>query len=180
MAITNADGIVTPDEENTLDPEVYLAAMADSISEGIGVRLAKQESVAGIKSATPVGPYDIAGDANIPALTILTGIGFIENMSLSGGIVTVEVAGLYLITGVVTARFEDGVPIDANLWVNGQNEASQPFLTSLTSYTSTTMVVPAFLAVGDTFYLTVGVGADRTETVTISYVNLNAQMLYAT
>lgn len=43
MSITNADGIVTPDEGTVNDPVVYLAAMADSISGGIGERRQARE-----------------------------------------------------------------------------------------------------------------------------------------
>lgn len=100
MSITNADGIVTPDEGTVNDPVVYLSAMADSISEGIGERLTQQEQAIGLKASIVTGtrvkyepgtvaPYEIIGNG--------TGC-FVQGLDFLNSVATVTVAGMYFIT----------------------------------------------------------------------------------
>lgn len=99
MAITNADGIVTPDEENVLDPEVYLAAMAASISQGIGARLAEQEAVVGLKAGidTPARLFNAVG--TVAPYTMISGVGcFVEGIEFTGGVATVIQPGIYYVS----------------------------------------------------------------------------------
>jgi hypothetical protein len=99
LAITNEDGIITPDEENTLDPEVYLAAMASSISQGIGVRLTAQEQAIGLKAGIPAGTTAAYLPDLIAPFEVLASDGcYTQGLDLSGGVATVTVAGMYLFT----------------------------------------------------------------------------------
>ena len=100
MGNVNAAGIWTPDADDNLDPEVWSAAMGDSIMNGIGERLNKQEQAIGCKAGIAPGtrvkfntgiiaPYEILGNGTS---------NFIQGMTLTGGVVTVTVAGMYFIT----------------------------------------------------------------------------------
>jgi hypothetical protein len=99
MSNVNEDGIVTPDEENNVDPDVWSAAMADSISEGIGVRLKKQETAIGLKAGIAAGTTAAYASGLIAPYEILTSDGcFTEGLTLTGGIATVAVEGMYLLS----------------------------------------------------------------------------------
>lgn len=102
MAITNADGIVTPDEDNTNDPEVYLAAMADSISEGIGKRIAAQEAVVGLKSSLDGLTYVQNVQPFIAPYTLAEPTDFVEGLEFSGGVATVITPGIYSVSACAT------------------------------------------------------------------------------
>jgi hypothetical protein len=112
VAITNADGIVTPDEGNTADPSVYLAAMADSISEGIGERLARQERYEGCYLNIQ-DPFTLTagppGHAQVPLPFIVgQGVNYLEgDMTLSGGIVRIAHEGLYQVNSTISAYIGD-------------------------------------------------------------------------
>lgn len=99
MSNVTASGIVTPDEGNTLDPEVYLAAMAESIEEGIGERLNKQEQAIGLAAGIAIGTTVGFAPGIIAPYEILTGEEcFTQGMTLEGGIVTLTVPGMYFIS----------------------------------------------------------------------------------
>lgn len=179
MAITNADGIVTPDEGNTADPAVYLAAMADSISEGIGTRLAKQEQVAGIKASLPA-PWDFAGTFNIVPLTIGSGSDYVTDVGFAGGIATVTVAGLYAVSVSITMNFGPDVPIDMVLMYNSDFEDYYSLRTNATAYQTAPITTSLHLAAGDSIYITVGVGNSQPDTATMQTAKLSLVLQYAT
>lgn len=179
MAITNADGIVTPDSENTADPSVYLAAMADSISEGIGGRLAKQEQTAGIKASLPT-TWAFDGNSNTVPLTIGSGTNFVNDVLFAGGMATIVVPGLYSVNASVTAGFLDAVPVDMVLMVNFTQEEYNGFATSLTSFVTSPIGTALHLAAGDTVYIQVGVGNSRADTVYLEAAKLSLVLQYAT
>jgi hypothetical protein len=115
MGNVNSDGIWTPDEEDNLDPEVWSAAMADSISEGIGVRLTKQETAIGLKAGIPVATTMTDASGVIAPYQIVSGLEcFTQGMTLEGGVVTVTVAGMYFISCSAALESVDNCPTNAD------------------------------------------------------------------
>jgi hypothetical protein len=110
MSNVNADGIVTPDEGNTLDPEVWSAAMADSISEGIGTRVTAQEQAIGLKAGiAPLTRVKFENDLIAPFEITGSNGSFVQGMELNGGIAEVSVAGMYFITAAASLNMWGGV-----------------------------------------------------------------------
>lgn len=134
MGNVNVDGIWTPDEGDKLDPDVWSAAMADSISQGLGVRVAKQERFEGaflnIQDPYTI-PNGVPGDGQAP-LPFIIGSGspaFLNgDMTLVGGVLKVVHSGLYTATLMIRANMPTTDPaayIEATLFKNssrhGQN-----------------------------------------------------------
>lgn len=185
MGFVNDDAIWTPDEDDTLEPDVWSKQMAESISQGLGVRMAKQETFAGV--ATSVTPtFDITGSGSITDTGIVLPVkntgyrNYVDNMDLAGGVVTVRVAGLYLIVLTCTADFGPGVPLDLSLYIGTAADVFQPFVTSPDAYANATITSALMLDVGDTIYGRLRVGAGRSDTAHIRGANLRVTLLYAT
>lgn len=117
MGNVNAAGIWTPDEGDSLDPEVWSATMADSIMNGIGERLIRQELPIGLKASIQTGtrvkfmdgviaPYEILGNG--------TGC-FTSNIDFTGGIATIpeDGDGMYLITAASALAYWGAGPDSA-------------------------------------------------------------------
>src|SRR5437867_3140208 len=117
MANVNADGIATPDDANAVDPSIWSAAMADSISNGIGQRLAKQEAKAGAKVSISE-PMNIT----LAGVTFPVGVStayeysygnYITDLGLGGGVLHINTGGLYFIIGSVICDFvADRTPVN--------------------------------------------------------------------
>jgi len=97
---TGGAAIWTPDEGDNLDSEVWSAAMAASIENGIGARVTAQEQAIGLKASIASGtrvkystgviaPYAILGDGTS---------NFIQGLTIAGGVVPITIPGMYLIT----------------------------------------------------------------------------------
>jgi hypothetical protein len=123
MGNVNAAAIWTPDEGDNLDPEVWSAAMADSIMNGIGERLSRQERFEGcylnIQDPTPLvaGP---PGTAQTP-LPFVVGqsVSYIDgDMTLSGGVITVAHAGLYSVSTTIASDPHDLGYLELTLFRN--------------------------------------------------------------
>jgi hypothetical protein len=183
MGFVNDDAIWTPDEDDTLEPDVWSKQMAESISQGLGVRMAKQETVAGVATATT--GFDLTGagttsDTGIVLPVKNTGYrNYVDNMTLAGGVVTVKVAGLYLIVLTVTADFAPSVPLDLSLYIGTTADVFQPFVTDAAAFSTATITSALMLDVGDTIYGRLRVGAGRSDTVHIQHANLRSTLLYA-
>lgn len=184
MGNVNADGIWTPDELDTLEPDVWSSQMAESISQGLGVRMKRQEARAGV--AATVGTFTLTGAGTTADTGIILPVkvagtrNYITEMELAGGIAKVKVAGLYLIVLTVTADFSASVPLDASLYIGTEADVFQPFVTSPSSYANATITSALMLDVGDTIYGRLRVGAGRSDTVGIRGAHLRATLLYAT
>jgi hypothetical protein len=123
MGNVNADGIWTPDEEDTLEPDVWSSQMADSISQGLGVRMAKQEKFEGaylniqtpftLTAGEPGHTQKALPFARSAGVTYLDG-----GMTLSGGVLTVAEAGLYSVSATILAHISSGY-LELTLWRNG-------------------------------------------------------------
>jgi len=177
--VSVVDGIWTPDEEDNLDPEVWSAAMAASIEGGIGVRLAKQEQVAGIKASLPA-PWSFDGNFNIVPLTIGSGSDYVTDVDFAGGVATVTVAGLYAVDASVTLNFGPDVPIDMTLMYNSSFEDYFSLKTNATSYQTAPISTSLHLAAGDSIYIAVGVGNSQPDTAIMNYAKLSLVLQYAT
>jgi len=185
MSNVNVDGIATPDEETKVDPVVWSAAMADSISQGLGVRLKKQETRAGAKvSINEPVTVTLAG-ITFP-VTVSTGYEFsygnyINDMGLSGGVLTVETDGLYLIIGsVITSFVASRTPMNIALCINADIAITEALETTPTTFASKTLVTTAYLAAGDIVYMRGGTAAGIDEDLPVVGAGLNAALLYAT
>jgi hypothetical protein len=165
MPNTNADGIVTPDEEDLDQPDVYLAAMADSISNGIGTRLAAQEKQIGLKASLPptfqlnawptpgpgILPFAIGADATATypnTHNYIQGVG-----DFAGGIVTIQTQGIYNIFASVGVEKNAGRSVAIGVCVNGSVIASAENMASADFYASANVGVPALLMPNDTVYV---------------------------
>lgn len=122
MGNVNAAGIWTPDETDNLNPEVWSAAMADSIMNGIGERLSRQERFEGAylniqdPHTLPAGPFN---QAQVP-LPFIVGqpVNYIQgDMTMSGGIITVKHDGLYSVNGSIAAYIGDSSTYDPNAYL---------------------------------------------------------------
>lgn len=185
MGNVNVDGIWTPDEEDTLEPDVWSQQMADSISQGLGERMKRQEARAGAATSTS-GTFSITGAGNTTDTGIVLPVkktgyrNYLTDMTLAGGVLTVKTAGLYLIVMTVTADFSNNIPLDATLYIGTTGDVFQPFVTSPNSFSNATLTSALMLDVGDTIYGRLRVGAGRSDTVPIRGANLRATLMYAT
>jgi len=122
MGNITASGIWTPDEGDNLDPEVWSAAMAASIENGIGVRLAAQERFEGcyLNIQDPHNlPAGVPGMSQTP-LPFLVGqpVNYINgDMTLAGGVVTVKHDGLYSVNGTIAAYIGDAATYDPSQYL---------------------------------------------------------------
>lgn len=148
MPNTTASGIVTPDEDDLDQPDVYLSAMADSIENGIGVRLAAQEKQIGVKASLPPGyqlpawptpgpailPFAIGADATA---TYPNTKNYIQGASISaGGAVTIQTEGVYFVCAAVGVEKNAGRTVAIGICINGsvtisaENDASASYYAS--------------------------------------------------
>lgn len=185
MGNVNQDGIWTPDEDDTLEADVWSPMMAESISQGLGVRMARQEARAGV-SASVLGPFSITGAGSISDTGIILPVqrtgyrNYVTNMDLAGGVVKVTRPGLYLIVLTATAAFGAGVPLDLSLWLGNVADVSQPFVSSPDAYANATITSAQMLDAGDTIYGRLRVGAGQSDTAAIRGANLRVTLMYAT
>lgn len=102
MGIVTSDLLIwTPDEDDDLEPDVYLATMAQSIEEGVGTRLRLQELAVGLKAGFTSAPV-LSSTMATAAVTVNTSNGsFKQGLDISGGVVTVVTPGMYIVSGSV-------------------------------------------------------------------------------
>lgn len=99
--VTSDLQIWTPDENDLAEPDVYLATMAQSLEDGVGDRLRTQEVAVGLKAGFTSAPT-LSSTMTIAAVTVNTSNGsFNQGLTISGGVVTVESPGMYIISGSV-------------------------------------------------------------------------------
>lgn len=111
MANVTESGIATPDEDDDLDPEVWSAAMAASIENGIGKRVKRQEVSIGLKAGIAGGTTVAYQDNLIAPYEILPGEQcFAQGMTLDSGIVTLSVDGLYFVSASASLEATQTAP----------------------------------------------------------------------
>ena len=113
MGNINAAGIWTPDEDDNLDPEVWSAQMGDSIMNGIGERLSRQERFEGcylnVQDPLTLTAGDPSNNPQVPLPFIVgQGVNYVEgDMELNSGVITVKHAGLYSVNATMAAYIGD-------------------------------------------------------------------------
>lgn len=96
MGNTTSDLLIwTPDEDDTAEPDVYLATMAQSLEDGAGARLRKQERTASMLANLPAQQNFTVGTPATVNFTINSTVGYNDGLTLTGGKVQVTEAGLY-------------------------------------------------------------------------------------
>lgn len=131
MGNVTASGIWTPGEGDSLDPEVWSAAMAASIENGIGERLSRQERFEGaylnIQDPFTLTAGDFGHTLAILPFAVGQSVNYVKgNMTASGGVVTVAHDGLYSTNATVSALIGDVPPganneyLELTLFLNGE------------------------------------------------------------
>lgn len=89
-----------PDITDTAKLNTLLAQMASSIEDGVGARLEHQEIAVGLKASVDQGAWTLPiTTPDIIPYAVSTGRGDFNNgFTFSGGIATVQTAGMYLVT----------------------------------------------------------------------------------
>lgn len=88
--------IWTPDENDTAEPDIYLATMAQSLEDGAGERLRKQESFIGVNLSVS-GAFTADGTIRQIPFAVVNSYNYNEGMTVSGGQVTVPMDGIYTV-----------------------------------------------------------------------------------
>lgn len=123
MGNINAAGIWTPDETDNLDPEVWSAAMADSIMNGIGERVSRQERFEGAYLNIQDPHTLVAGPPGTQQtpLPFIVGqnVNYVEgNMTLAGGVIKVAYDGLYSVSATIMSNPLDLGYVELSLFRN--------------------------------------------------------------
>lgn len=112
---TGGAEIWTPDENDNLDPEVWSAAMAQSIEDGLGQRVAKQERFEGaflnIQDPFTMTAGD-PGHTQVPLpFEVGAGVCYVSgDMTLNGGYLKVVHPGLYTVAVTISGRMASTDP----------------------------------------------------------------------
>lgn len=197
MGNTNIDGIWTPDEDDTMEPDVYLPMMAESISQGLGKRMKLQETRVSLRATAPdvftvtgTGggeaymqvPLSIAGVTGSRAPDPdFAGGNHAEGILMEGGYAKIVTPGLYTITGKISI-LPNG---PEHSWDFFGSTSSGIFglpdygVTSTLSYVGGHVSDTRVLAKDDMIYLTVGVGTDHIGSIKIQDCLLTIAMHYA-
>lgn len=118
MGVTEIDQVYYPELDEVDQPNVWGAAMAQSVEDGIGARLRQQEVAVGLKAGIRDGT-GIPMDGAVAPFVILEGNGgFNEGFDLAGGIATVKTRGLYLMASSIGIHTPNIVPGNANRTVS--------------------------------------------------------------
>ena len=100
--VTVPSGIWTPDEDEAVDPEVWSAGMAQSIEDGLGVRMTAQEAVVGLKASISTLTYVQNIQPFIAPFTTGEEEDFVTGMEFTGGVATIITPGIYGISACAT------------------------------------------------------------------------------
>jgi len=197
MGNTNADGIWTPDEDDTMEPEVWSAMMGDSISGGLGKRMKLQETQVSLRASAP-DPFTVTatggGDAYLQVpLTVGGPTGsrapdpdyatgnHANGIEIAGNFAKIVTPGLYTITGQASFTSIGG----DHSWdffgkVNGDVFGLPDYgVTSTLSFVGGRISDTRVLAKDDMISLTVGVGTDHVGSIRIQDCLLTIAMHYA-
>lgn len=181
MGTTERDTVYYPDPDEVDQPNVYLATMAQSISDGIGARLRQQEVAVGLKAGLS---SQLLLDNNLQIVPFVVNnatANFAQGMTISGGMVTIQTAGMYLVTvsmGLTTVAGDSIVPV---LYKNATPFASSEVPSAIDKYavgqvTSVINCVP-----GDTIHARARNGKTGAKTLTspadtLNYISIAMEM----
>jgi len=200
MGNTNADGIWTPDEDDTHEPDVWSQMMADSISQGLGKRMKLQETRVSLRATTPE-PFMVVstapGDAYATVPLTVGGVtgsrapdpdyaggNHVNGIDIVGNHAVIVTPGLYSISGQISVLAYDGyAPHSFDFYgtINGSIFGLPGYgATNNLSYVGSFVADTRYLAKGDTVGLTIGVGTDHIGGFRVQDALLALSMQYAT
>lgn len=142
-----------PDLTDVDQPNVWAATMAQSVADGIGDRLELQEKAVGLKAGLS-SQFTLTTTAQIlPMVIKATDGSFKEGFDISGGIATVTVKGMYLISGALGIQPASGTTTAMGLWkgtssIIGDEQVSSPTFYQGSKATTIVNCIP-----GDTLYM---------------------------
>lgn len=159
MGNTTSDLLIwTPDDQDTGEPDVYLATMAQSIEDGTGARLRKLESSIACNLSLNSA---LVADTTVRqvAVSVSKTYNFNDGMTVSGGSVTVPVAGTYSVQALVNYLGVNSTPgrMNTYLYLNGVSVAFASTYGNTNTLRYATTAIPATFkcVAGDTFALKV-------------------------
>lgn len=199
MGNTTKSGIWTPDEDDQLDPDVWSATMAQSIEDGIGKRLDKQEARVSLRATTPE-PFDVVGtvvtnaykrvplNANGPTGSRapepdFAGGNHAQGVKIEGDAAIILTDGLYTLQGQCTFTAVGGHAFHS--WdfygtVNGVIFGLPDYGTTGQAFAGGRVNDTRYLVAGDRIELIVGVGTDHIGSFRVQDALLAVSMVYAT
>lgn len=160
--------IWTPDENDTAEPDVYLATMSASMEDGLGARLRKQESFIGV-NLSQTANFTADGTIRTVPFAAVNTYNYNEGMTVTGGQVTVPMDGFYTVTIVANYLGANTTPgrINTYLYLNGTSiQFSSTYGNTVTTRYSNASIASTYkLVAGDD--LTVRVASfDSNSTLT--------------
>lgn len=109
-----------PSTTDTAEINVLMATLASSIENGLQPRLALQEKALGLKASIPDNTFAISSTATVLPYQVTAGFSDFNNgFTLTAGVATVTVAGMYLVTATCGATTGSGTGIKIYLQKNG-------------------------------------------------------------
>lgn len=154
-------GLYTPNSQvwypttgDTSELNVLLATLASSIEEGVGARLAHQEIAVGLKASLPAGT-GIPQEPVVAPYAVSGGNGdFAQGMTITNGIVTVQTAGMYIMSANLGIQPGSGQRTGAVfLRKNNTELGGAEILQSGQYYQTATSNVVVNCVAGDTLYV---------------------------
>lgn len=136
--VTSDLQIWTPDSSDKQNQDTNLAAMAQSIEDGVGNRLRFQEIAVGLKAGIAAGTGIPMSVATAPYSITAANGNFTQGLTISGGIVTVATPGMYIVT--------------ASLGIQPKNPADRT--TAVDIYKGSTKLAGAELLQSTDYYIT--------------------------
>ena len=198
--VTQASGIWTPDEDDTVDPEVWSAVMSQSLEDGLGIRMGKQEARVGLRATTPV-PFTVdsrtGGPAYVPVPLTVGGVTNVRlpdpdyaggnhatGIKMESNVAIVETSGLYSMTGQISLVGGAANPVHS--WdffgtINGSIFGLPAYgSTTVNSFVGGYVFDTRQLVAGDRIGLTIGVGTDHIGSFLVQDALLSVILHYAT
>lgn len=168
MGNVTADLLIwTPDEDDTSEPNVYLATLAQSLEDGVGERLRKQEDFIGCSLGLSAVHTASGTLSQVPFAAVQTW-NYNDGMTVSGGTVTVPIDGYYNVNVVANYLGTTTTPPRINTYLYLGSSAIQFSAT----YGNTTTSRYANASMSNTFKLTAG----QTLAVKVSTGDANANL----
>lgn len=118
MANTIPDGIYYPENTTDMELDTILATMASSIQNGIGKRLKHQEVAVGCKAALSAQTALTTTEKTIAVGVNSSNGNFAQGMTVTSGIITVQTAGMYLVSGSLGIQPASGTTSALKLYKN--------------------------------------------------------------
>jgi len=193
MGNTNADGIWTPDEDDSHELDVVLPMMAESISGGLGKRMDLQETQVSLRATTP-DPFTVTDGYKQVPLTVGGWTGsrspdpdfapgnHANGIEIEGDFAKIVTPGLYTLTGAASFLAAGGGPHSFDFYgtINGAIFGLPDYgVTSTLSYVGGKVSDTRVLAKGDMIALYAGVGTDHIGSVFVQDALLTIAMHYA-